>query len=48
MEEAIAAIEKRLGPPATTIESIYQKKENGTWSGDGYFIDTFADLDDAE
>lgn len=48
IEEVIAAMERVLGPPATTIESIYRKNENGSWSGDGYYIDTFADLDDAE
>ncbi|HEX5501965.1 MAG TPA: hypothetical protein VFW96_05050 [Thermomicrobiales bacterium] len=48
IEEIIAAMREAHGPPATTIESIYQKNENGTWSGDGYYIDTFVDLDDAE
>src|SRR5438874_9535207 len=45
LQEIIARLGERHGPPAPSIGAIYTVLDDGgTWRGDGYFVDTFADL----
>lgn len=45
LEEISAWLREHYGPPAPSLATIYsENKEASTWSGDGYYIDTFEDL----
>ncbi len=41
--QMVSALRERHGAPATSISAIYTSNPDGTWSGEGYYIDTFSD-----
>ena len=52
IEQIVATFRARHGPPAVTLASIYAEHDlnregryqGRTWTGDGYFVDTFDDV----
>jgi hypothetical protein len=44
IEQVVDWLRTNWGPPASTIGAIYQEIALGGWTGEGYFVDTFADL----
>jgi hypothetical protein len=41
--QIVSVLREQHGAPATSISAIYRSNPDGTWSGKGYYIDTFSD-----
>lgn len=44
LSEIEDSLRKECGLPAKSLSSIYQLQSDGCWTGNGYYVDDFADL----